>query len=286
MKKIILLIFVVTLSVSCNTEEKVTISDLDTSTPVLTELDVWLRDNFVVPYNIDVQYEWDDDEVDFNRFLFPPKVERVKQAMEAVKTVWIDSYSQVGGEDFVKIIAPRSIILVGGENRNSNGSSTLGYAEGGKKIVFFNVDLTDYSDRDFDYRFSVTTFLNTIQHEYVHILNQTIPFDEPTYSQITPGHYTAQWQLFSDIDSRELGYITAYARANPSEDFAEMVSVMLSYGKTDYDALIEGITSEEAKQNLRVKEAFVVEYYKKEFGIDLYELQSVVAANIDKVIVP
>ncbi|WP_440880495.1 substrate import-associated zinc metallohydrolase lipoprotein [Tenacibaculum sp. C7A-26P2] len=286
MKKIILLIFVVTLSVSCNTEEKVTISDLDTSTPVLTELDVWLRDNFVVPYNIDVQYEWDDDEVDFNRFLFPPKVERVKQAMEAVKTIWLDSYSQVGGEDFVKIIAPRSIVLVGGFNLNPSGTITLGFAEGGKKIVFFNVDTIDYSDRDSNNLGSIMQFLSTIQHEYVHILNQTIPFDEPTYSQITPGNYTAQWYNETIPGSRELGYITAYARSNPFEDFAEMVNIMLSNDKSSYDAIIEGITSDEAKQNLRIKEAFVVDYYKKEFNIDLYELQAVVAANVDKVIVP
>ncbi|QTE24106.1 substrate import-associated zinc metallohydrolase lipoprotein [Polaribacter cellanae] len=279
MKKYILLLIALVAISSCKLEDKITESDLDVSTPKLSELDAWLRKEFTTPYNIDVRYSWDDDEVDQSRYLFPPLIDNVKPAMEAIKTIWVDTYTKVGGKDFIKKIAPRNIVLIGGINLNPSGTITLGLAEGGKKIVFFSVDLVDFKNRA-----SLTRFISTIQHEYTHILNQTVPFDEPNYGQITPGNYTAQWFNESIKKSRELGYITSYARANPFEDFAEMVKTMLSSDKTGYDKIINNITSAKAKKDLRKKEAFVVEYFLTEFNIDFYELQKVAAANIEKIL--
>lgn len=279
MKKIALLLLLILTFSSCESEEKPKESDLDTSIPALTDLDIYLRSNFTTPYNIDVSYLWNDNEVDQNRYLFPPLTENVRPAMEAIKTIWLDTYTEVAGADFVKKIAPRNIFLVGGINLNPSGTITLGFAEGGKKIVFFNVDLVDLKNRS-----SLIRFVSTIQHEYAHILNQTVPFDEPSYGQITPSNYTAQWFNESTETARELGYITDYSRASPFEDFAEMVNTMLSNTKEDYDAIINNITNEQSRVNLRLKEAFVVDYYLTELNIDFYELQAVAAANIEKVL--
>ena len=270
---------VMILLMCCNGEEDLGTSDLNTEKPTLNALDTWLRANFTTSHNIDVKYHWDENKTDLNRYLHPPKEDRVRPTMQAVKTVWLDSYSQVGGADFVKKIAPREILLIGGVNKNPSGTITLGLAEGGKRITFFSVDLVDLKDQA-----ELTEFISTIQHEYAHILTQTIPFDIEAYGKITPDNYTAQWFNESESDSRELGYITSYARSNPNEDFAEMVSRMLSNDKTEYDKLINAITSSTAKDKLREKEKFVVDYFKEKFNIDFYELQKAVAANTKKAI--
>ncbi len=288
-------------------EDSLTGSNLETGTPQLSDTDNWLRENYALPYNINVIYEWDEGRVDLNRYLHPPFLENVIPAMEAIKTIWIDGYSQTGGEDFIKEIAPREIVLIGGLNLNENGTRTLGFAEGGKNIVFFEVDLIDYTSRN-----SVVRFIQTIQHEYTHILNQTVRFDETAFQQITPGDYTAQW--FNPANGNErllnaykLGFITDYARLNHTEDFAEMVATMLSNSPADYNTLINNIrqriVDDEVGSNpttasrtraegradeiidlIRQKEAIVADYYARELNIDIYELQRIVSENVSKVI--
>jgi substrate import-associated zinc metallohydrolase lipoprotein len=268
------------LAFSCS--EKDTIlkdSNLDTTIPVLNATDIYLRENYTAPYNIEVFYEWNENRVDFNRFLFPPTINKVIPAMEAVKTIWLETYREVAGDEFVKLIAPREILLVGGINLNPSGTITLGVAEGGIRITFFNTDLVDLKDRD-----QLIRFVSTIQHEYTHIINQTVPFDEENYEQITPSGYTAQWFNSSISEARELGFISDYARSNETEDFAEMVTALLSNNNESYNAIIDGITSEQAKADIRTKEALVVNYFKSEFDLDIYELQRVAAENVLKVL--
>ena len=177
----ILIAFVfLTLAISCaKTEDTLTESNLDTETPSLNATDIWLRGNYTSPYNIEVFYNWNENRVDFNRYLFPPTVEKVKPAMEAVKAIWLETYREVAGDDFVKLIAPREILLIGGINLNPSGTITLGLAEGGKRITFFNTDLVDLKDRN-----QLIRFVSTIQHEYTHIINQTVPFDEETFGPL------------------------------------------------------------------------------------------------------
>ncbi len=276
MKKIIYLITVLScflIVISCNSDDGVEASQIDTSTPQLSELDVWLRDNFVKPYNIEIQYKWNENEVDLNRYLYPPTETNVKPLLEVVLAVWVDPYTQLGGKDFIKTISPRQFTLVGGFNFNPSGTITLGLAEAGTKITLFNVDQLDLSDLALTRR-----YFQTIQHEYAHILNQTKPFD-PAYGEINPENYTAQWFNRSIAEARELGYITDYASSSESEDFAEMIATMLTTSKTEFDAIVNGITSTEAQGIIRQKEQMVVSYFNTEFGIDLYKLQEIVNQN-------
>jgi len=282
MKKILILLMigVFTCFQACNPkEEDLGSSDIDNSTPTLNDTDKWLRNNYTSPYNIEVLYRWNENAVDLNRYLYPPTFDKVLPAMEAIKTIWLDSYNQVAGPDFVKRIAPREILLVGGINRNPSGTITLGLAEAGARITFFNTDFVNLKDRA-----SLTRFVSTIQHEYAHILNQTVPFDEVSYKQITPSGYTAQWFNNSTAEARELGFITDYAMASEHEDFAEMINTMLSFNNADYNAIVDAISSDQAKADIRRKERMVVDYYKTEFNIDFYDLQRIAAENIEKVL--
>lgn len=277
--KIAVLALVSLTLVSCGSDDIPGDSQLDYTQPVKTPLDSWISTTYLNPYNINVQYKWNQNTVDNSRYLFPPEVAKVKPALEIVQTIWLKSYAAIGGPDFVKKIAPREIVLVGGVNLNSVGTRTLGLAEGGQRVTLFETDYIDQSDRA-----NVSEFIHTIQHEYIHILNQNKPFDEKTWKTLTPGGYTADWYNYEIPESNELGFITSYARSNINEDFAETASMILIYSKDEYAAFLDGIESPFAYQALKAKEAIVVKYFKEAFNMNFYALRDEAEKNTTSVI--
>ncbi|WP_077376960.1 putative zinc-binding metallopeptidase [Flavobacterium sp. A45] len=264
---------------SCAHEDTVGESQLDYTQTQKTTLDNWIDENYINPYNINAQYRWNQNSVEIDRFLFPPKIDKVQPALEAAKKIWIDSYNTIGGFDFVKKVAPREIVLVGGINSNSNGTNTLGLAESGQKITFFEVNNLDLKNRT-----KLLRFVGTVLHEYTHILNQNKPFDEKAWQKITPGDYTASWNNYTEANSRNLGFVSSYARSNVMEDFAETASALLKNSKAEYAAILAGITDTKGVEKLKQKEAIVVQYYKESFNIDLYALRDEVSRNTTSVL--
>ncbi|MGC1205904.1 MAG: substrate import-associated zinc metallohydrolase lipoprotein [Flavobacteriaceae bacterium] len=264
-----------TIASSCgNEEDSITESQIDISAPILNSLDIWLRENFVEQYNIEIRYKWNINDTDVDRFLHPPFEENVMPIANALTKVWIEPYNTLGGENFIKNIAPREFVISGGFNYNPGGQSiTLGIAEAGARITLFNVDELDYELIDYGNNLrSIVSPISTIHHEYGHILNQNIPFD-PVFNLVNPANYTSSWADRSNTQARELGYITAYAASQPSEDFVEMIAQMLVRSKSDFDELVDGIASAQARGYIREKEQLVVAYYEENFDIDFYELQ-------------
>ncbi len=254
-------------------------SQIDVSPPILNDLDIWLRDNFVSPYNIEILYKWNINNTDVDRFLHPPFESSVRPVADALQKAWIEPFTEVGGDNFIKKIAPRQFILAGSFNFNPNSPTiTLGVAEAGTTITLFNIDFLDFTNIN-----SIKQPLKTVHHEYGHILNQNIPFDV-SYGQINPADYTAQWFNRTDAEARELGYITAYGSSQAGEDFVEMVSEMLTNSKEEFDAMVDGIASAEARAIIRQKEALVVDYYKVNFDIDIYELQALTEAATQELV--
>ncbi len=277
-KKIVFVLIIASLA-ACTNESTLTDSQLDVSKPSQSALDVWIEQNYTNPFNIEILYKWNQNTVDNNRYLFPPTQEKIRPALEVVKKIWIDTYTTIGGADFVKKIAPRQFVLIGGVNLNSVGTKTLGLAEGGQRITLFE---TDYVQKN-NYA-SITMFIHTIQHEYIHILNQNKPFNEKAFEVITPSGYTSNWYQTEDADALEEGFITAYAKSNINEDFAEMASVMLTFKKAEYENTVNSIVSDDAYYAIRKKEALVVKYFKEAFGIDFYKLRDEAEKNTEIVL--
>ncbi|MDR7208709.1 putative zinc-binding metallopeptidase [Flavobacterium piscis] len=263
----------------CTREDQPEGSQLDVTNPPQSALDNWITDNYLNPYNINIQYKWNQNAVDNNRYLYPPEENKVQPVLEVIQKIWLDSYNAIAGPDFVKKIAPREIVMVGGANLDLTGTLTLGLAEGGQRVTLFETDNVDITDRE-----NVKQFIHTIQHEYIHILNQHKPYDEKSMATITPSGYTANWYAISDADANEEGFITAYAKSNINEDFAEMASVMLINSKDEYEALLAGIHSEAAVAAIRAKEVIVVKYFKKEFNLDFYDLRDEAEKNTTAVL--
>ena len=270
MKKIYIAAVLALSLAACNNKENLSSeSVLKPRTTAKTALDTYIYNNFQQPYNIMVTYNYIDADFEMGKYFYPPTEAKVQPMLEIVKKVWIDSYTQVAGQNFIKSVAPRQISLIGGYNVNPSGTITLGFADSGMKITLFNVDQLDVTQHE-----ATRQYFHTIQHEYCHIINQRKPYSEE-YGKITPSDYTANWYNVGLADANKKGFITPYSMLNDIEDFAEMTSGMLSMSKTSWDAKINAIP-EEGRKLIRKKEEFVVSYFKSEWNIDLYRLQEVV----------
>ena len=231
-------------------------------------VDIWIDNTFTKPYNIEVKYRWDPYEVPLNKTLVPPLVSKVQPTMEAVKAIWIDPYEAEAGTDFIKKFCPKQYVLVGSLNWNNDGTVVLGTAEGGRKVTLYEINEFDKKNVA-----GVKRMLQTIHHEFGHILHQNILYPLP-FKQITPGSYTSNWYNVSDAQALSLGYITPYSMSGPDEDFVEILATMLVEGKTGFDSMVNKNPSAIAKAALRQKEQIVVDYMKKTYNIDFRSLQA------------
>lgn len=300
--------------VSCEKEDKLNSeSVLTKEDPIMNSTDKYLTSTFTDPYNMTVTYRWDRNQYgpgkDVARNLYPSKLVNVKPALEMVDKVWLQTYEEVAGKEFVKRIRPGDFLIAGGYALNDDGTRTLGLASGGVQITLYE---TDYVGNDVD---AARQFIHTIQHEYVHIINQTKDFNEVDYGKNNRGDYTAQWyelpQNFrnkKDINGKEwtidtyaniLGFITGYSRSNTFEDFAEVASVSLAKTPQEiqeifteikrYEALTDvqreamGLTPDVYKtggvEKIKYKLNFVKEYFKAECSIDFDQLVKVANKN-------
>ena len=274
--KIFFFILTVPLLLSCSKDEDdldIPLLGLGGDTWVEGPVDVWLYENYVVPYNIEVKYRFDSYELALNKVLVPPMENKVITVMETIKSTWIEPYNQEAGENFLKELAPKQFVLVGSPEYNDNGTITLGTAEGGLKVVLYKIN-----DFETDNTAEVKQMLHTIHHEFGHILHQNIMYPEE-FKRITTD-YTASWNDYSLEDARSKGYITQYARSQVDDDFVEMISIMLIEGKEGFDAIVAS-TPEDAQVLLRQKEEIVVSYFKESWNIDFYNLQSRTQLAID-----
>ncbi len=297
MKKYIYILFSLLLCSACS-EEDLGESLIDTSTPILTETDQWIRSNYTTPYNIEVKYRWDNSELDNTKVLTPPKEEMVRPFLDNMKKIWIEPYTRQGGEDFVKTHIPKLMVLVGSHNMNSDGSIILGQAEGGRKVTIFDLNYISFDfeglneyERKKQLEVIVRTFA-TMHHEFGHILHQTTAYPVE-FKKITP-NYIRNWMNYTDSEARKMGFISSYSMLNPDEDFVETLSNFLTMSNEDWNSLIDKITiydenydediaaSAVAKANIREKEKMIADYMLAAWKINIYELQTDITEAINE----
>lgn len=245
----------------------------------LSDTDRYIYDNFTVLYNMEIKYHWnmgDQSSDDMRKDLVPPKVSKVVPFLKAIKAMWIDTYveeTKVTNPTFLKTYIPKVMLLNGCPSYNDDGTTTEGTAEGGRQIVMYSIN--DFAGK----RSELLSYAHVMHHEFSHILHQTVLYNE-RFKQITPG-YSSNWNQISDATARSRGFITAYASSKADEDFAEMVSQLITHKRADWDAMIEGAGNETAVANLREKESIVVGYMQDTWKIDIYSLQDRVMTTID-----
>lgn len=295
--KILILLCCVSLA-ACNKEDALedvnNIPGLGGDTWTPGPIDQWITDSLTKPLNIAAKYKWDQNELELNKTLTPPKEEKIIPVLSAIRKVWIQNYIAEAGEIFMKRYCPKFFVLVGSASWNLDGTITLGTAEGGRRVVLYVLNdfrikgMPGYTPTD---SFTVKEMFHTIEHEFGHILHQNIMY--PTdFKRISVGKYTSNWNNVTDYEANLDGFITAYSQSNPDDDFVEMISMMLVEGKQGYEAMLAniqdnsptGTTPDQARNILRQKEAIVVAYFKDTWNIDFYKLQARTRASIDELV--
>ncbi|EHQ42269.1 putative zinc-binding metallopeptidase [Myroides odoratus] len=269
---------------SCNNDDKLDNQSYLPEGPQTSEseVDEYLYKTFTEPYNMRVHYKWDRNiygsTTDNTRNLNPPRKENVIPAFEMVNHVWLKTYDSVAGKQFVKDLRPMSLLAAGGYAFNENGTRTLGLASGGVQITLYEVD---YLRTNVE---SAKEFIHTIQHEYIHIINQKEEFNQPNFGKMNLGDYTPSWyQLETTLDPRRpskklqqngedwninayanvLGFVTGYSRSNIIEDFAEVASYYLTTKPEDVTKMLDQVRSyENMTQAERDRYGLTVDIYK------------------------
>lgn len=261
---------------SCREKEEIAndinIPGLGGTDEVKNELDKWLFDTYTKTYNIEVVYRWDASQMQgsITSQLVPIKAELVQPMMDIISKVWFEPYLKAAGATFLKEMAPKKIVLVGSPEYQS-GAIKLGQAEGGRKILLLNANNFDPSNDA-----GLRQYLHTIEHEFAHILHQTKLFDK-SFETISGRYYDpAGWKAVTNNDAYKLGFLRNYAMSGKDEDFAEMLSMIMVYGRGWYENTIIPIATAStvepnAANHLRAKEEIVVDYMDKVWGIRFYD---------------
>ncbi|MDQ0106823.1 substrate import-associated zinc metallohydrolase lipoprotein [Chitinophaga terrae (ex Kim and Jung 2007)] len=240
--------------------------------------DQFIYDSLTVPYNVAVYYKWLPGILDFPFDIVPPKESQVIPALKALLAVAFRPYNaETGSTDFLRRYLPKTFKMAGSAQYESNGTMILGQAEGGTAMLLYQINYISNLAKDSN---NIKQMFHTMHHEFGHILNQNVMFPV-AFRTISTG-YTGNWYNETDKNARRKGFITAYAMSDPAEDFVEMVASMLAgcdggtYGYDDYETVLATQTDGPGTpgyDQIKAKEAMVVDYFAKIWHIDFYSLQ-------------
>lgn len=230
-------------------------------------IDDYIYNTLTKPYNIELIYRFDRSHTDIDKNIAPPKIEKVEPAVNMIRDGYLKVYENVAGAEFIKKYTFKQFVLFGSHAYNANGSVTLGTADGGRRVVLYDINNLSLDDPS-----NVKRRLRTVHHEFTHIVNQVVAI--PTAFRIITTDYVADWLATANTDAEalRLGFISQYSRSSFGEDFAETVAHLLVEGQTFYDKRIAASTPEGAAK-LRAKQAVVEEYFMQNFNINFKQLQ-------------
>ena len=248
------------------------------TSPQRDSLDLWLQKNYTSPYNIDFKYKMEDIESDYTYTLTPADSAKSAKLAIIIKYLWLDSYAEVLGSDFVKHNVPRVIHLIGSPAYNSNGTMVLGTAEGGLKVTLYMVNnLTDAMLES--YASMTQYYFHTMHHEFTHILNQKKPYDT-SYNKITEsGYVSGNWYQIPDSVAHGKGFVTPYAMSEGLEDFAEMLSTYITYTPEQWQAILDDaqkVGGDEAVSALNQKLNIVKNYMLDSWDVNIDVLRAAI----------
>ena len=226
--------------------DSTSIFDKGSQTPK-TEFDAWLQKNYVEPYNIDFKYRFEYKESDVSKNLAPADYDKAIALAKLTKYLWIESYEELMGRDFIRTYAPKVMNLIGSVAYDSNGGVVLGTAEGGMKIVLYNVNSLNPAKLDMD--FLNEWFFNTMHHEFAHILHQTKNY--PTdFNEISKADYqSSSWVNLTDEEALAMGFVNNYASSETQEDFVQTIAFYITKSDEEWEELLDKSIVEVTDEN-------------------------------------
>ena len=260
---------------SCGEDEiDRSISVIVDSDHVENDFDRWLYHELVLPYNIEVQYRYEDIESDMNYQLVPADYQKSVQLTHLMKYLCLEAYDEItGSQDFMRSYFPKLIVMTGSAAWQNNGSRVLGQAEGGRKITLFEVNEMDPTN----IALLTENYFHTIHHEFAHILHQTIPYD-PSFDQISGSMYRGDncFDYYSNSDAlaQQDGFITAYAATEGAEDFVEIISMYVTNTPEYWENVMA--TAGDGAEIIEQKFNIVYNYMNDTWNINLNTLRDIV----------
>lgn len=79
-----------------------------------------------------------------------------------------------------------------------------------------------------------------------------------------------------------MGFISAYASSEPGEDFVEILSFYVVYGKEYWERMLTLVGEDGAEKMLR-KYALIKNYLKTKWEIDIEKLEQIVQRRMEEV---
>ena len=132
---------------ACRGEDDFTESIFNTDIEVVdknattAQFDQWLYDNFLQPYNVEIQYKFNFTASDMNFQLTPAEYNRSQLLAHFIRYLFYDVYTKYAGDDFMKRYGPRMFHFIGSTGYSpTTGTEVLGTASGGVKITLYNVN--------------------------------------------------------------------------------------------------------------------------------------------------
>lgn len=254
--------------------------------PETSDFDAWLDENYTKVYNIRFQYRYNDKETNQVYNVIPAAYDKSKAIAMLVKHIWLETYAEAVGTEFIKTYSPRVIQLIGSNEYSSNGEIVLGTAEGGLKIMLYGVNRIDIDnprvniDNPYESKNTVPLDLNywffhTMHHEFCHILTQTKNYTTD-FQTISAGKYHASdWINVKDADAAKEGFVTGYASGEYNEDFAEVYANYVTLSDTGWNMIINQAGPEGAAI-INEKLSIVKEYFMNSWGIDIDQLRKII----------
>ena len=271
----ILLAFVASFALmSCSDDDPSSESIFPTTSPKRDAFDKWLLENYTFPYNVEMKYKMEDIESDMKYHLVPADSAKTAKLSIIMKYLWFDAYNEVIGPDFIKENMPRTIHFIGSPAYNSEGTMVLGTAEGGLKITLYMVNsLDDKTLKDYDTMNKY--YFHTLHHEFTHILNQKIPYDQSFKLITESGYVSGDWYTISDKTAHQAGFVTPYAMVEPLEDFAEMLSGYVTMSQSEWNAILADAGTTGAA-SISAKLDIVRNYMQESWNVDIDQLRAAV----------
>ena len=267
----LILFFLSFLLTGCS-EDKPEGTIFDPSDIKRNRFDLWLLDNYVNNYNIDLKYRIDDMEIDQTYNLVPATLENSIKLAKLIKHLWLESYDEVAGIDFMRTYVPKVIHLIGSPAINAEQQTeVLGTAEGGLMVTLYKVNELKLSSIDsLNYY-----YFKTMHHEFAHILHQTKNYPKDFDKISTSDYSPSGWMNRKEDEALQIGFVSPYASSEPQEDFVEVIAIYLTHSNEYWENLLEKAGTDGAAI-IQKKFTIVRNWLKTSWNIDIDKLRSVV----------
>lgn len=236
---ILMLFGALALTCACSNDDVSSESIFKPDVLTKTDFDKWLDKEYAKPYNIQFNYLYNDKLTDNYYNVAPADTTNSKAMARLLKHVWLDAYTDLAGEEFLRSNCFRVIQLIGSAQYDGQNKIVLGTAEGGIQITLFRLNALDpdniyvnQTDPFADKR-SLPLDLNhwyfhTMHHEFCHILNQKKSYSTE-FQEVSAGKYhSTDWVNVADTVAPSEGFVTGYASSEYNEDFAELYSTYVT----------------------------------------------------------